>query len=338
MNHVFPVPIAIVCMLILLPSATATESPTMDVEISRAEFDSLYLNITITNPDQRDISLTGIEFSVSDPVGASASEKWKIPILLKANKSITHRSKHSIGLGDLMKSFYRKGSENVTVTGSVFVEEGSNSFVVPFHKTTTIFPETDGVNQAISPIADITFEINRSTDEVGEIKEIITTTNISIYNPNPVAVSMLELNCIAVIMYKIDGKLQGWRSLPGSGFVTNQVIKPMDTYMYSAEKATSNNDIVQYFGTNEPKYIKVKGTAFIVTNEAGWSPAYFETDFDTVITINGSGIREEVTPVTVTPTPTPVSTSTHEKGLPGFKAVSATMGLLVMTFFLKRRN
>jgi len=336
MNHVFPVPIAIVCMLILLPSATATENPTVDVEISRAEFDSLYLNITITNIDQRDISLTGIEFSVSDPVGASASEKWKIPILLKANKSITHRSKHSIGLGDLMKSFCRRGSENVTVSGSVFVEEGSKSFVVPFHKTTTIFLETDGVNQAVSPIADITFEINRSTDEVGEIKEIITTTNISIYNPNPVAVSMLELDCKAVAMRKKDEKLQGWRSLPGSGIVTNQVIKPMGTYVYSAEKATSNNDIVQYFGTNEPKYIKVKGTAFIVTNEAGWSPAYFDLAFDTMITINGSGISEEVTPIT--PTPTPVPTSIPDKSVPGFKVVFATTGLLAMAFLSKRRN
>ena len=57
----------------------------------------------------------------------------------------------------------------------------------------------------------------------------------------------------------------------------------------------------QYFGTNEPKYIKVKGTAFIVTNEAIGSSAYFDLTFNILITINGSDISEEVTPVTPTP-------------------------------------
>lgn len=332
MNSVFPIPIAIVCMLITTPLSAATQSPIVDVEISKAGFDFLYLNITITNPDHRDISLTGIETSISGLVESHGTLETPLP--LKANESITYHQKESII--DPPKSFYRRGSENVTVSGSVFVEEGSKSFVIPFHKTTTIFLETDGVNQAISPIADIMFEINRSTDEVGEIKEIITTTSISIYNPNPVSVSMSELDCKAVVMRKKDGTLQGWRSLPSSRIVTNQVIKPMDTYVYSTDKATSNNDIIQYFGTDEPKYITVKGTAFIVTNGAGWSPAYFDLTFDTMITINGSGISEEVTPVT--PTPTPVPTSTPEKSLPGFKVVFATTGLLAMAFLSKRRN
>ena len=111
----------------------------------------------------------------------------------------------------------------------------------------------------------------------------------------------------------------------------------MDTYVYSAERRISNSEIIQYFETDGPKYITVKGTAFIVINEAGWSPAYFEIDFNTMVTINGSGVSEEVTP-TVMPTPTAVSTSTPEKDIPGFKAVFATMGLFVMTFLLKRRN
>jgi len=338
MNRTLLVLITVIFIFIVAPLSNAMESPTVDVDISMAGIDHLYVNITINNPSQEDISLTGIEFSVSDPVGASGSEKWETPTPLKANKSITHHSKHSIVLGDPMKSFYRKGSENVTISGSVFVEEGPNSFVVPFHKTTTIFPEIGGVNHAVSPnITDVTFEISRLTDETGGIKEIVATTNISIYNPNPVAVSMLELDCKVIAMQKKDGKFRGWRSLPGSGIVTNQVIKPRDTYVYSAERRISNNEIIQYFNTDEPKYIKVKGTAFIVTNEAGWSPAYFETDFNTMVTINGSSVNEEITP-TVTPTPTAVSTSTPDKGLPGFKAVFATMGLLVMAFLLKRRN
>ena len=51
--------------------------------------------------------------------------------------------------GESLKRFYRSGSVNITASGSVFVDVGSNSFVVPFHNTTTIFLETGGVNHVI---------------------------------------------------------------------------------------------------------------------------------------------------------------------------------------------
>ena len=338
MNRTLLVLITVIFIFIVVPLSNAMENPTVDVDISMAGIDQLYVNITINNPSQEDISLTRLDFSISDPIGSSGSMKWKTPLLLKANKSITYSSKEFITAGDPFKRFYYRSSANITISGSVFVEADSDSFVVPFHKTTTIFSETDGVNHAISPyITDINFAVSELTDEKGVVKMIITTINISIYNPNPVAFYLPEFDCDITAMYKKDEKMRRLKSLPGCCSSSDtRLIMPMDIYVYSIKRTISDKDTIQYFTSKEPKYIKIKGSAFLIPNDTGWSPAYFETDFNTMITINGSGISEEVTPVM--PTPTPISASTPDKSLPGFKVVFTTMELLAMAFLLKRRN
>lgn len=64
MNHIFQLPMVIIYISIIVPASAATEGPTVDVEISRAEIDSVYLNITINNPNQRDGSVTGLDFTI----------------------------------------------------------------------------------------------------------------------------------------------------------------------------------------------------------------------------------------------------------------------------------
>lgn len=138
-------------------------------------------------------------------------------------------------------------------------------------------------------------------------------------------------------MQKKDGKLRTWKRLPVGGVSSSntRLIAPMDTYVYSAERSVSDNDSIEYFAGEEPKYIKVKGTAFLITNNSGWSPAYFEPAFNTIITINGSGVDGEVTPTAAS---TPTSTTTPEKGALGFKAVFAIAGLLAIAYLLRRRK
>lgn len=195
-NYALLASVAIISTSLLIPLSAAIDNPTVVVKISRVEIDSLRLNLTIANPDQKDIFLKGLNFSISYPARASGSEKWKTPLLLKTNESIIHSSKHYITSGDPLKTFYRRGSANITISGSVFIEADSDSSVVPFHKTTTIFPETDGANQAVSPyVTDIKFEVSRLVDEDGVVKVIIATTNVLIYNPNPVAFYLPELHC-----------------------------------------------------------------------------------------------------------------------------------------------
>lgn len=337
-NYALIASMTIVCASLLIPLSAAIDNPTVDVEISRIGIDSLRLNLTITNPDQKDIFLKGLNFSISDPIGASSSEKWKTPTLLKTNKSITYSSKHYITGGDPLKRFYRRGSANITISGSVLIEADSDSFVIPFHKTTTILPETDGANHAVSPyVTDIKFKVSRLVDEEGVVKMIIATTNVSIYNPNPVAFYLSELYCDVIAMHKKDGKLRTWKRLPVGGVSSSntRLIVPMDTYVYSAERSVSDNEVIEYFAGEEPKYIKVKGTAFLITNNSGWGPAYFEPTFNTIITINGYGVDEEVTPTAAS---TPTSTTTPEKGALGFKAIYAIVGLFAVAYLLRRRE
>ena len=337
-NYALLTSMAIISTFLLVPLSAAIENPAVDVKISRDGIDSLYLNVTITNLDQKDIFLKGLNLSISDPIGASSSEKWKTPTLLKTNKSITYSSKHYITGSDPLKRFYRRGSANITISGSVLIEADSDSFVIPFHKTTTIFPETDGANQAVSPhVTDIKFEVSRLADEDGVVKVIIATTNISIYNPNPVAFYLPELDCDVIAMQKKNGNLRTWKRLPVGGVSSSntRLIMPMDTYVYSAERSISDNDSIEYFTGEEIKYIKVKGTAFLIINNSGWSPAYFEPAFNTIITINGSGVAEEVTPTAAS---TPTSTTTPEKGVRGFKAVFTIAGLFAVAYLLRRRK
>lgn len=326
-NHIFSLLMVVICISTVVPASAATESPTVDVEINRAEIDSVYLNITINNPNQINGSVTSLDYTISKPIGGGIFIAWGAPFgqppLLKANEIFTYSTRNSIS-GESLKLFYRRGSINVTAYGSVSVDVGSNSFEVPFHNSTTIFLDTGKANQAISPnISDINFNTNRLTDENGVIREIIAITNISIYNPNSVAFSMRELYC-EVSVKKNESSVQLINIYSGI-HISNQMINPMDTYVHSIESRITDNDTIQYFTNEEPKYIKVKGGAFLISNETGWSPAYSEPRFNTIITINETGADEEVIP------------DTEQSSMPGFEVIYAIAGLLAITCLLKRR-
>ncbi|MCK5342138.1 MAG: PGF-CTERM sorting domain-containing protein, partial [Candidatus Heimdallarchaeota archaeon] len=199
------------------------------------------------------------------------------------------------------------------------------SFEVPFHNSTTIFLETGEVNHATSPnISDINFNTNRLTDEKGVIREIIAITNISIYNPNSVAFSMREL--YYQVSVKKNESSRQLNNIYSGIHISNQIINPMDTYVHSTESRITDNDTIQYFTNEETKYIKVKGSAFLISNETGWSPAYFEPRFNTIITIKGTDVDEEVVP------------NTEQSSIPGFGVIYAIAGLLAITCLLRRRG
>lgn len=330
MKHVHLVTVIIICMLITIPSSAAIEAPIVDVKISSIGVDSIYLNITITNPDKKDVYLTGFNYSISDPVETYSSEKWKTPLLIKPNKSITRSGKYFIVGGNPLENFLRKGSANITISGSLFMKADSNAFVVPFHKTTTIFLETDEANQVTSPyITEITLEVSRLTDEKGITKMIIATTNISIFNPNPVAFNLREFYCEITAMQKKDEKMRVLKSLPGCGYSSSntRLIMPNNIYVYNLEKTISDNDTIQYFISEEPKYLRVKGSAFLIPREIVCSPAYFETDFNIITTINSEELIASVPP-------TPEATIPEKTY--GFKAIYMITGVLAAAYFSKR--
>ena len=172
-----------------------------------------------------------------------------------------------------------------------------NSFVFPISKTVTISTEAASANKSMSPkITDIKLNVSRLTDENGDVKMITATTNISIYNPTSVALILEKFNYQEIAMYKKDENFRILKPLRGSfGGFYNQIIMPNDTYIMSIETTITDNDTFQYFISEEPKYIKIKGSAFLIPNETGWSPAYFEPTFNTLITItNGSDGSGEV--------------------------------------------
>lgn len=341
LNYGLLISMAIICMLIAIPLSTAIENPTVDVNINMAGFGILKIDFIINNPSQRDILLTGFEFSIKDPIELLGDQRRGTSILIKSNKSITYSTEHYLIGGDPLKRFYRQRL-NVTVSGSLSIQAGSDSFAVPFYKTTNIFLETAGANKSISPnITDIKFKVSRLTDENGEARVIITTTSISIYNPNPIVFYMPELDCDVTAMYKKNETMRTLKPLYSCGVSSNSImLKPMDTFFYSAERTISDNETIQYFTSGEPKYIKIKGSAFLIPNETGWSPAYFEPTFNTLITItNGSVAGGNVAS---TPTPTPTSTSiqipTPKKNVSGFKLIFAIAGIFAVAFLLKKRS
>ncbi len=333
MTHTLFTPLTIVCILVTIPLSTATNTPIVDVKISIERNYTAVTDIIIINSGQSDIYLTGLEYSISEPIASSAREEWEMPRLLKANESYIHRSKES-------NIFYSGSSTNVTVSGSLFIKTSSNSFVLPFSKTATF--EAAGANKSISPnITDIKLKVSRLTDENGNVKMIIAKTNISIYNPNFVAFYLTKLNFQGIAMFKEDENFRILKPLPIGCFCFIQIIiMPMDTYVYSFENTISDNDTIQYFTSEEPKYIKIKGSAFLIPNETGWSPAYFEPSFNTLITItNGSVAGGNVVS---TPTPTPESTSiqmpTPKKNVSGFELIFAILGMFAVSFLLKTRS
>ncbi|MCX9076173.1 MAG: hypothetical protein OIN88_16230 [Candidatus Methanoperedens sp.] len=192
---------------------------------------------------------------------------------------------------------------NITINGRegyevIYDPFGSKTpFVFPISKTVTISTEAASANKSMSPkITDIKLNVSRLTDENGDVKMITATTNISIYNPTSVALILEKFNYQEIAMYKKDENFRILKPLRGSfGGFYNQIIMPNDTYIMSIETTITDNDTFQYFISEEPKYIKIKGSAFLIPNETGWSPAYFEPTFNTLITItNGSDGSGEV--------------------------------------------
>jgi hypothetical protein len=101
---------------------------------------------------------------------------------------------------------------------------------------------------------------------------------------------------------------------------------PNNIYTYNLEKTISDNDTIQYFISEEPKYIKVKGSAFLIPKETGWSPAYFEPDFNTIITINDEELIASVTQI---------PEATIPEKIYGFEAIYVITGILVSAYFSK---
>lgn len=169
-------------------------------------------------------------------------------------------------------------------------DDSINSFVISSSKNDSISSEDAGTNRSKSPnITDISLKISKFIDDNGNVESINITTNISFHNPNPVPFSLTRLDYNGLAMYKEDKKgvnLRFMKYLPiRMSYGTNQIIMPMDTYIYSSESSTSDNDTIQYFTSEETKYIKIKGFAFFFTNETSWSPAYFEPNFYRLLTI-----------------------------------------------------
>jgi len=314
--------VTMICMVMVTPYCVAAENPTVEINATMAELDSIYLDIIINNPSQTELYLTGLDLSISDPVGADLSSKWKTPLLLKANESTKYRNKHSLIGGDPLLRFYQTGSANITVTGSLFLEEGTRAFEVPFHKEITLILNTEEGKHTTSPnVTASDYYIHRLFDEEGEVVEIITTTNISIHNPNNVALIISELEYEVFAMHKKDEKLKLNSTLPRGIFSCNEIIEPMDTFVYSGEQRISDSKIIQYFSGNETKYIKVRGTAFLIPNETGWNPSYFEPKFNSIIVINETA-KNDTNQID--------DASTQERDLSGFQAIFTITCLLIV--------
>jgi hypothetical protein len=325
-----------VCILALIPLSTALSNPAVDVRIN-IDGEYIFTNIVIINSNQKDILLTGLQYS--DSLGGSFSLNLGVPI--KATDSYTYTIKESI---PQPSKFYRKLPMDVIASGSLTFQDNSNSFVIPFQKTVTIAFKNTGTNQtnnqSISPFfTDVKFEIIKLTDETGNVRELSTTVNLSIYNPNLIAFSLEELSCeVNAPVYGEDGKMKTWKSIPsGINLVTNMItIKPMETYVYSIERNITDNDTIQYFLTGESKLLKVSGSAFLLSNESGWSPVYFYPEFDTKIEVTET--KPNPTDATSTPTSIPTLTSTPKKNIPGFEVVFPIIGIFAIAFFLKNRS
>ncbi len=315
-----------------MPLSTALRNPIVDVRIN-IDGEYIFTNIVINNSNQKDILLTGLQYS--DSLGGSFSLNLDVPI--KAKDSYIYTVKESI---PQPSKFYPKMPMDVIASGLLTIQDNSNSFVVPFQKTVTIAFKNTGTNQSASPfITNVTFEKSNLTDEKGNVREIITTVKISIYNPNPIAFSLDEISFdVSAPVYSDDGKMKTWKSIPsGINLITNMItIKPMETYIYSGERKITDNDTIQYLLSGELKLLKISGSIFLLTNETGWSPVYFRPTFDTIIEVTETKPNPTVT--TLTPTPTPVLMSTPINKITGFEIVFAIISLFAMSFFWKNRS
>jgi PGF-CTERM protein len=345
--------ILLICTLIVIPSCVAIEekavSPTVDLEIGVRDNDDVSkvgIDFIINNPSQKEVSLTSFKYSVYINGEWKGSEhlqeglEWLgigfgLPVQsLQPLGTVTIKRNFSITMGDPLEQFLRKGFINMTVNGSLSINIDNNSFEVPFEKATTVYRESSEKDKrAICPII-TSIELKTSTLESpsGEITDVFINQSIIITNPNPTTI------CLDTLDYKVyfnkDGK---WVRL-FSGFAGGGTIESMGSYRKSIEHRESDDEVIQYLMRGSPTDIRVRGSMFMHPREKGWSPTYFESPFETVITtINGSGVWGEVTPAP-TPSPTAPLLSPTPSPIPGFEAFFAIAGLLAVAYLLRRKG
>ena len=344
--------ILLICTLIVIPSCFAIEekavSPTVDIEmyVRNDDVSTVTIDFIINNPSQKEVSLTSFKYYVYINGERKGSEhlqeelEWLgfgLPVQsLQPLETATIKRIFSITRGDPLEQFLRKGFSNMTVNGSLSINIDNNSFVVPFEKGTTVYLKTDegGAKRAVCPnITGIALRTSKLASPSGEITDIFVNMSIIITNPNPVAVYLNDYDYD--VYFKKDGM---WVRLFPRGFGGAPTIEPMDSYTISVERRVSDDEVIQYLMRGSPIDIRVKGSMFMFPKEKGWSPIYFESPFETVITtINGTGMSGEVTP-TPTPSPTTSITSPTPSPIPEFEVISAIAGLLVVAYLLRRRG
>ena len=350
MTNNFLMPMILLFFIIVTPLSAAEEPHTSDVEIGIADFDTMYFNVTISNPDQKFLTLTSIKYSISDPSGSLSSKK---SLSINGNEevitaSITNKIYN-------IDEFYRSGSKDVTFSGSISIEEETEIYSVPFHKSTTIFPINDEINRVSNlEFTDMEIDLEKLYDENGEIKDIIIYTNISIYNPNQIPIFLSSLDYKISDVYQEGEEFKIKKVISNGHYSTNQVIiDPMGYFIYSTKKKTTKDffgDIFEHLLIKEIKYIEIEGSATLIPTEIGWYPNYFQSGFDTIILMNGStgSSKNEISSISLPKSknksniseemvPT-ISTSTTEKSTPGFDFLLVVFVLFTGIFIFKRNN
>jgi PGF-CTERM protein len=348
--------LVLICILIVIstPLCVAIEeegvNPTVDLEIGVRDDDDVSkvgIDFIINNPSQKEVSLTSFKYSVYINGEWEGSEhlqeglEWLgvgfgLPVQsLQPLGTVTIKRNFSITMGEPLEQFLRKGFSNITVNGSLSINIDNNSFEVPFEKTTTVYLEIDEkeAKRAICPnITGIELKTSTLESPGGEITDVFINQSIIITNPNPTTI------CLDTLDYKVyfnkDGK---WVRL-FSGFAGGGTIESMGSYRKSIEHRESDDEVIQYLMRGSPTDIRVRGSMFMHPREKGWSPTYFESPFETVITtINGSGVWGEVTPAPP-PSPTAPILSPTPSPIPGFEALFAIAGLLAVAYLVRRRK
>jgi LEA14-like dessication related protein len=326
--------------------------PSVDIEIGICDDDvsALAIDFTITNPNQKTVNLTGLEYYVEIYEEYTVGEhlekglEWVglgLPIQsIRPLETNTITRKVPITAGIPLERFLREGFINFSIDGSLSTKIDNESFEVPFEKATTVYLEIDekGAKRAICPnITGIELKTSKLESPDGEITDVFINQSIIITNPNPTTICLDTLDY--TVYYKKDDK---WVRL-SSGFAGGDTIEAMGSYRQSMERRESDAEVIQFFLSGNPIEIKIRGSMFMYPKERGWSPTYFEPSFERVITtINGSGVWGEVTPIftstpmpSATPTSVPAAEAPEE---PGFEAVFTLTVLLAVTCIVKRRG
>lgn len=303
---------------------SAEENPTVEFNITVESSEYLLVDMVINNPGETDLYLRGVELSISDPVGASSSSEFGTPLSLKAKESIVQQSRHQLYWCNALRNFYLKGSTNVAFSGELFFEKSGNGLTVPFQEDVTIFLETEGAMKVEEPeITAVDFQIDKLTDNSGKLRDILVTTNISVYNPNTVPFILRKLDYDIFAMDKKDEKLKVNCTLPGAFVGTNKMIEPGDTYVYSAESRIPDGNGFLYLSEEKPRYIRIRGTSILVANDSVCNPFCFELKFNNLVVVEEANKNENNI------------SGEESKSTPGFEIVYGIIGLLGV--FLCRR-